>query len=261
MAATFRNLYLNQRVSASEHFISPEVWKTNGADPDIGAFDDCICYGGLDLSGKNDLTALIMIATDDSDITHVMPFFFTPADNLKDRSDRDKVPYSLWVSQEFLIAVPGKTIDYRYVAQKLGELHGRMKIGGIKFDRWRIADLQRDLIAEGVESWIDGQDVEIPGGLRLVPHGQGFKDMSPAVERLEDILIKGSLRHGNHPVLTMCAANTRVQSDPAGGRKFDKLKSTGRIDGTVALAMAISASVETPLEEVSVYESRGVLSY
>jgi phage terminase large subunit-like protein len=215
----------------------------------------------LDLSGKNDLTALIMTATDASGITHVLPFFFTPEDNLKDRADRDKVPYTLWVSQGFLIAVPGKTIDYRYVAQKLGELHGSMKIAGIKFDRWRIADLQRDLIAEGVDAWIDGQDVEIPGGLRLVPHGQGFKDMSPAVERLEDRLIEGKIRHGNHPVLYMCAANTRVQADPAGGRKFDKMKSTGRIDGIVALAMAISAEAEGVEDTTSVYESRGVRTY
>ncbi len=260
MAATFRNLYLNQRVSASAHFISPEVWKQNGDPADLGAFDDNICFGGLDLSGKNDLTALIMTATDASGITHVLPFFFTPEDNLRDRADRDKVPYTLWVSQGFLIAVPGKTIDYRYVAQKLGELHGSMKIGGIKFDRWRVADLQRDLIAEGIDAWIDGQDVEIPGGLRLVPHGQGFKDMSPAVERLEDILIEGKIRHGNHPVLTMCAANTRVQADPAGGRKFDKMKSTGRIDGTVALAMAISAAAEGVEDTTSVYENRGVIA-
>lgn len=261
MTSSFRNLYLNQRVSASDQFISADVWKQNGEASDLSVFDDLICYGGLDLSGKNDLTALIFVAQDQEKQVHVMPFFWTPADNLKEREDRDKAPYSLWAEQGFLIAVPGKVIDYRYIAIKLGELHGKLKIGAIKFDRWRIEDLQRELNAEGVECWIDGKDEEITGGLRLIPHGQGYKDMNPAVERLEDLLIQALIRHGNHPVLTMCAANTRVQADPAGGRKFDKIKSTGRIDGIVSLAMAISPDMVECVSGISVYESRGILTF
>jgi len=259
MAAGFRNLYLNQRISASTHFIPPEIWKENGGEVDESVFEDLICHGGLDLSAKNDLTALVFTCEDAEGIIHMHMEFFTPADTLQFREDRDKAPYSLWVSQGFLTAVPGKTIDYRYVAIRLGELHGKFQIGGIRFDRWRIADLQRELIAEGVDAWIEGQDDEIPGGLRLIPHGQGFKDMSPAVERLEDALVEGRMRHGKHPVMTMCASNTRVQADPAGGRKFDKIKSTGRIDGIVAAAMALSAAHSDAIAEPSVYEGRGVL--
>jgi len=259
MAAGFRNLYLNQRISASEHFITPEVWKENSGPVDESVFYDRKCYGGLDLSAKNDLTALVFTCEDDDGIIHMMMHFFTPADTLAFREDRDKAPYSLWVSQEKLTAVPGKTIDYRYVAIELGKAHGKYEIGGIRFDRWRIADLQRELIAEGVDAWIEGQDDEIPGGLRLIPHGQGYKDMSPAVERLEDALVEGRMRHGKHPVMHMCAANTRVQADPAGGRKFDKIKSTGRIDGIVAAAMALSAAHSDAIAEPSVYEGRGVL--
>jgi phage terminase large subunit-like protein len=72
-----------------------------------------------------------------------------------------------------------------------------------------------------------------------VPFGQGFKDMTPAIETLESALLNGNLKHGNHPVLTMCAANAVAIADSAGGRKLDKAKSTGRIDGVVALAMAL----------------------
>ena len=76
----------------------------------------------------------------------------------------------------------------------------------------------------------------------MVPHGQGYRDMNPAVEALEDVLAEKRMRHGMHPVLTMCASNVRVQQDPSGNRKFDKIKSTGRIDGIVALAMAINGA-------------------
>jgi phage terminase large subunit-like protein len=101
---------------------------------------------------------------------------------------------------------------------------------------WRINDLKRELDAIGCH---------VP----LEPHGQGFKDMSPAVDVVERLIIQRKLRHGAHPVLQWCAANAVVTRDPAGGRKFDKAKSTGRIDALVALAMALSLALlrATPL--------------
>lgn len=247
--AGFRNLRLNQRIAADAHFIAPATWKANGQAPDLDLFEDNPCSGGLDLSGKNDLTALIFTTQDGGGFTHVLPFLFTPADNIQERSDRDRVPYKMWADQGHMEATPGRTIDYRFIARRLAELHGRMHITGIKFDRWRIDDLVRELQAEGVDVWVDGKDAPIPGGLRLIPHGQGFKDMNPAVEVIEDILAEGRMRHGMHPVLTMCAANVRIQADPSGNRKFDKIKSTGRIDGLVALAMALNGALAGSGEE------------
>jgi phage terminase large subunit-like protein len=98
-------------------------------------------------------------------------------------------------------------------------------IQAVAYDRWRIQDLMRELSRIGAE---------IP----LEPHGQGFRDMSPAVDALERAVAETKLRHGSHPVLTMCAANAVITKDPAGGRKLDKAKAAGRIDGMVALAMA-----------------------
>lgn len=261
--ARFRNLRLNQRISADTQLFSPGVWKSNGGTPDLSVFEDHPVTGGLDLSGKNDLTALVYVAQDTDEFWHALPYFWTPGDNLREREDRDKNPYCTWRDQGFLTAVPGKTIDYRYVAKAIGEHVARMNIVGIKFDRWRIADLQRAFVEEGVDAWIEGTDWSpspkdhkgawppMPDGLRLIPHGQGFKDMNPAVETLEDALTEGRLRHGMNPVLTMCAMNVRAQKDPAGNRKFDKLKSTGRIDGLVALAMALNGATGSPLKKAN----------
>ena len=200
------------------------------------------------------------------DIWQILPFFWTPEDGLMEREKRDKAPFTYWRDHGYLEAKPGKTIDYGWIAQKIGELLSEINIAGIKFDRWRISDLQRELDKIGIDSWIEGLDWKegdrfMPDGLRLIPHGQGFKDMNPAVEILEDVLKERQLHHGMHPVLTWCAANTRIQSDPAGGRKFDKLKSTGRIDGIVALAMALNGAVSIPSIAPSVYEERGVLVF
>lgn len=66
--------------------------------------------------------------------------------------------------------------------------------------------------------------------------------MSPALRDLEQVLVEGQLAHGGHPVLTMCAMNTVITLDDGGNRKPSKRKSTGRIDGLVALAMAIGVA-------------------
>lgn len=259
----FRNLRLNQRVGAGAHFITPDLWQGCTAAPDID--EGVEWWGGLDLSSKNDLTALVFVSQDFDSCWNVLPFFWTPADNLMEREKRDKAPYTYWRDHGFLQAKPGKTIDYSWVAAKIGELLGELKIAGIKFDRWRINDLQRELDKLGIDCWIEGLDwkegdkTSMPDGLRLVPHGQGFKDMNPAIEIIEDVLKEKKLRHGGHPVLTWCAANTRAQRDPAGNRKFDKLKSTGRIDGIVALAMALNGAASLPVYPPSVYETRGVV--
>lgn len=72
--------------------------------------------------------------------------------------------------------------------------------------------------------------------------------MSPALRALESNVLTGSLAHGGHPVLTMCMANSVVTTNPAGDRKLDKAKASGRIDGAVALAMAIGTA-EADYEE------------
>lgn len=218
------------RQSASP-FLSSEVWSGNGGKIDLEKLRGRVCWGGLDLSGKNALTSLTLIFEPDAEgIKDVLSFFWTPSDGIKVREDQDHAPYQKWVADKFLIAKPGKTIDYGWVAKKLGELTGLYRIKVIAFDPWRIDDLNKELDAAGVD-------------IDLIPHGQGFKDMTPSIEALEDDLLERRLRHGNHPVLTWCVSNGKVVDDPAGNRKFDKRKSTGRIDGLQALAMAAGASV------------------
>jgi phage terminase large subunit-like protein len=109
---------------------------------------------------------------------------------------------------------------------KVAELHGLYGIKALAYDRWRIEDIKREL--DGI-----GCSVE------LIPFGQGYKDLSPAVDVLERLVEEGKLRHANHPVLTMAAANAKCETDSAGNRKLSKRKSTGRIDPLVALTMAL----------------------
>lgn len=210
---------------AANPAFSTEVWARNGGYVDIEALKGKTCYGGLDLSGKNDLTALVLVFPLDNGKKAVVPYFWTPEEGLRKREERDKAPYLRWAREGLLRTTPGETIAYSFVAKQIGEILSDFRVERIAFDRWRVADMNRELEAEGV-------DVE------LIEHGQGFKDMNPSIETLEDDLKEGRLLHGNHPVLTLCISNAIFEEDKAGNRSFAKDKSTGRIDGAVALAMA-----------------------
>lgn len=187
------------------------------------------CFAGLDLGATRDLTALVLVFADDDGGFDVVPFFWLPGDDLREREDIDRVPYVRWRADGHLLTMPGKTTDPKTIALKIAELHGVYGFQALAYDRWRIEDLQRELAGIGCDA-------------PLVPWGQGFKDMSPAIDALERLAVEGRLRHGAHPVLTWCAGNAKTTPDPAGNRKLDKKKSTGRIDGLVALAMALGAA-------------------
>jgi phage terminase large subunit-like protein len=227
--STFRNLHLNQRVSALSQLFSQSVWQQNGGEPDLDAFGNGPVYGGLDLSSRQDLTALVLVAEGPSGTWNVWPHFWTPADTLRERAQRDRAPYDLWVRNGLITAVPGVTIDYGFVAQRLAEIKQHCTIRSIQFDRWRVGELKAALVGMGVNVPLD-------------ECGQGYRDMAPALDALETVALQHRLRHGMHPVLTMCAANATVVTDPAGNRKLEKAKSSGRIDGMQALAMAMKAA-------------------
>jgi phage terminase large subunit-like protein len=225
---TFRNLTLNQRVEMVSPLVSQDVWEANGRPPDAEAFLAGEVYAGLDLSARNDLTAAVLIA-DYEDEWHVRSIFWTPRVGLEERSKRDRVDYMLWVEQGFLRVVDGASIDYDEVVRQLAEEVEDMNLLALAFDRWRMDVFDAACLRE---------DVDFP----TVEFGQGFRSMAPAIDDLESDLNNGKLRHGNHPVLTMCMNKARVETDPAGNRKLNKAKATGRIDGAVALAMARGAA-------------------
>ena len=237
---TARNLILNQRVSVTSPFVSQTVWSSCAADP--GDMDGAEVWAGLDLSARTDLTACVFIWLVDG-VWQVRPYFWSPEDGLYDRAKRDRVPYDVWVKQGLLETTPGKTVDYEHVVYRIGEIVAGCHVKGMAFDRWRIDVFQKEL---------DRAELELP----LIPYGQGFKDQSPALDSLEAALLNGRVAHGSHPVLKMCAANAVVVRDPAGNRKLDKAKATGRIDGMAALANAFGVAASQVEEGPSVYESR-----
>lgn len=232
--SAFRNLNLNQRVSATAPFVSRAVWEAGntgvGQAPvdvkDLGkdVFTLHPVWGGLDLSARTDLTAFVLICFDGL-LWHVRCWFWTPEGTMVERAKRDRTPYDVWAKKGYIKPVPGVSINYDYVAKDIAEIVKDMDLRGIGFDRWRM-----DVLKKAFE--------RIEAELPLEPFGQGFKDMSPALDFLEEKLLNRIVFHGGNPVLRMCASNAVVERDAAENRKFTKAKATGRIDGLVAMATA-----------------------
>lgn len=225
----YENLVLNRRVTQFPVLVSQRVWMDNGGDPVEEDFQNPVVIG-LDLSERNDLTAMIAVARGGDGNISVKSEFFLPEGGILEKSRRDRVPYDLWAKQGLLTLTPGQSIEFEFVAAKLKEWSINCDVR-VLFDRHMMNYLRPHLYEYGLdESWQEE---------RFIPHGQGYVSMSPAIKALEIELVNRRVRHGGHPLLTWNAANAVVVKDPAGNKKFDKSKTTARIDGMVALAMAV----------------------
>ena len=233
---TFRNLGLNQRVEMVAPFIARGVWTANSEDPDDSAFYECPVYVGLDLSARNDLTAMAVVAFREK--WHVKTIVWTPEKGLRERAKTDRAPYDVWAKEGFIRPIPGASVDYGVLAEQIAEALEDCSVAAVAFDRWRMDLLKAEFEKRGIE-------------LPLVPFGQGFVSMAPALDTLETVLLNGEMAHGNNPVLTMCMNNSRVESDAAGNRKLNKKKATGRIDAAVALTMAMGVSSQAEGADIS----------
>jgi phage terminase large subunit-like protein len=240
-----RNLLLNQRISPASILISRAEWMACAGQPEFTPGE--AVYLALDLSNTLDLSALLMGS--DDDVARVKAFFWKPADQLAEQSFRDfgsgNYRYVEWEKAGHIEATRGRAIDKEAIARRIAELCGRYHVRAMAYDRWRIEDVLREFDRIGFRAYKDEneQDPSKPttvmprDGLRLVPWGQGFRDMAPAIDALESAVVERKLVHPNNPCLNWNMANAIAVMDPAGGRKLDKDKSRFRIDGAVALAM------------------------
>lgn len=237
----YRNLILNQRVQAHAEFVSRSVWKRNSKE----VRPMRVCYGGLDLSEVNDLTAFVLLSDYGDGEYDVESTFWLPETDIELRAQMDREPWDVYAKQGDLELTPGRSIEYEYVARRIVSAWREHDIRKVAFDRYNMRHLRPWLIRAGMtEAQIDATFVDF---------GQGFVSMAPALRTLESLLLNEKLRHGMHPVLSACAANAVVKMDEAGNRKLDKKRSRGRIDGMVALAMA-AAMLDTTSHDRHVFE-------
>jgi phage terminase large subunit-like protein len=232
----YRRFILNQRVEVATPFVPVSVW--DSCRGSVVPLDELsVLYGGLDLSAVNDLTAFVLIGRKDGR-WHVHCRFWLPVEGLREKAMADRVPYDVWHTQGHLHVSPGRTVSYEHVAHELRQLFRQHNIQMVAFDRWNFKHLKPWLLKAGFTERMITE--------RFQEFGQGTQSMSPALRDLEAALLDRQLVH-NNPVLSMCVTHTVIRTDSAGNRAPDKRKSTHRIDGAVALLMALAMAPAHPL--------------
>jgi phage terminase large subunit-like protein len=267
--STVKRLCFCLWTEADNPWIGSDVWMGCKDDEfDETLLDNRTCYGGLDLSSVNDLSSLVLLfePTKNDPLWRLLPYFWTPGDGLKAKSEMDHVPYDAWRDKGFLFALPGKSIKKGAVVKKMHDVCLKYNVLGIAYDRQMMGDLIEIAEKEGIDlslgqwdkdkkEWIfDNSD-----GIKLLPFGQESRSMHPAIEKFESMLKDKEIRHNGNPVLTWNVANAVDTKDENEYRKLSKRKSSGRIDGAVASIMACGISGSLANGD-SIYESRGVIS-
>lgn len=230
--ALVRRLNFCQWTDAANPWISADVWMGAQREFDWRELRGRRAWAGMDLSSTTDLTALVLYVepVEPGEPWHLVPFAWLPDEDLQRKEDNDRVPYLAWRAAGFLETTPGRAISKLQVLKRLVEVADVFELQSVAYDRWRIEDLKALASDNGIS---------LPN---MVPFGQGYKDMSPAIEAFETALLNGNVVHPGNPVFTWCAANAVTVSDDAENRKLSKEKATGRIDLMVAAVMAIGSN-------------------
>jgi phage terminase large subunit-like protein len=242
--AMVRRLNFCQWTDAESPWISHEVWTAAAREYDLESLRGRRAVAGLDLSSTTDLTGLVFLVApeDEGEPWRLVPFAWLPEIDLH-LKDGGRVPWIQWRAEGLLDTTPGRAISKRVILQRLSGLCDFFDVMEVAYDRWRIEDLKALANDDGIT---------LP---TMREFGQGFKDMSPAVEQFERMLLNGELVHPGHKVLTYCVGNAVIEQDAAENRKLSKEKASGRIDLAVAAVMAAGLVTTAANSEKSFWET------
>ena len=244
---TAKRLYLNLWTEQAARWLPMDRWDEMADESiDEQSLLGRRCYAGLDLSTTTDLSALVLVFPDEGGGYSVLPYFWLPQENAIEREHRDHVPYVAWSRDGHLETTEGNVIDYDVIRKRIGELGEKFDIAEIAIDRWNATQLATQLADDG---------------FTVAMFGQGYRSMNPPSKELEGLVLGGRLAHSQNPVLRWCASNVAIETDAAGNIKPSKKRSSERIDGIVALVMAIGRAIVSDGDDgTSIYDDRGLIT-
>lgn len=228
---TFIRLHLNRWTQSINRWLSLHLWDENASIVSEEELKGRICYGGLDLSSVSDLTAWVMAFPHESDpeTIDVLCRFWCPEAQLKNTQNRYRDQYQAWARQGFITVTPGDAVDYQFIkAQILQDAQ-----------TFKLVDMNIDRLFQAHQIGMELQEE----GITVVGMGQNFSHFAAPMKEFERRLLIKKIHHGGNPVLRWMADNVVVKQNPEGGLKPDKASSQGKIDGIVALVMALDRAM------------------
>lgn len=241
---TFKRLHLNIQTEQDVRSIPMDQWNSCAGNYTLEDLHGKVCYGGLDLSSKLDVTAFVMVF-DEGEKIRLWPIFWVPEETAKKRERQNRMKFDEWIRRGHMLTTPGNSIDHSFIRKTINDLSMVVGLRKINFDPWNADQLATELREQD--------------GIETVECRQGYRSMSEPTKMLLARLADGKIEHPNNPCLNWMASNFSTDEDPAGNIKPSKKKSTEKIDGIVAAVMGLGlAALNT--EGESIYETSGSMS-
>ena len=242
----FRQLHLNQWVNSLASWIADAEWMESAGVIDLEQLKNRKCYAGLDLAAVEDVTAFVMVFPMDDGSIKVIPKMFVSEAAVERRRTQTGGSYDTFVKDNELIVTEGNSTDYAVIERVVKECAELYDLQSIAFDRWNSNSLVANLTDAGIE---------------MDPFGQGFISMTAPIKNAEILIKKKLLHHGGNGMLRWMAANVVTKKDDAENIKFSKSKAGDKIDGIIAMIMALGEMITMEGKDVtgvSTYESQGI---
>lgn len=233
---TFCRLHLNQRGRSNERWLPLDDWR--GAGGTVPKLDGERCFGGLDLSSTDDLTAWLLVFPRTITWRDVKPHqvvegydvlarFWLPRAAVE-RRPKLRPMLEAWERAGWLTVTDGDVVDFDRVEHDIGVDAERFDVVEFAYDPWQAENLRQRLLDGGLLGW---------------KCSQRMASMAAPSQEVERLVGLRGFRHGGNPVLTWCVANAKAKRDTEGNVKPDKAKSSEKIDGVTALVMATGAAI------------------
>lgn len=240
----FLRYNLNVWVTATTRWLPMSVWLRCSKvqdDESLAAYLDSLkgqrCYGGLDLSLSDDLTAFVLWfpPCDRFDKPRVWPWFWLPEENILALQDANQAPYVEWARRGLMELTPGNWVDTRRVRERLLKAREEYRIEEVAYDPYKMTELAQAL-----------QDED---GFQMVEHPQTIKTMGPPTREVERLIRTGEMEHGNHPILNWMLGNCQLRRTYQDDYQIVKADTKVRykVDGIVAMIMAADRWIRNPV--------------
>lgn len=244
--ATFKTKHLDIWVGARNAWMNMQAWDKAPARLPLDELAGRRCFMGLDLASKIDVAALLLLfpPTPEDPRWHVHGKYYLPEDMVETGASSNASHYAGWSKQGLLTLTPGNVIDYEYIMDDMRDLASRFTVVEAPYDPWQATHLANTMLAEN---------------LPMVEMRQMVANFSEPMKELEALVLQQKLAHGHCPVLTWMASNVVAQLDKKDNIYPTKEQNENKIDGIVALIMALGRALVHQQEPGSVYEERGII--
>ena len=225
----FKTKHLNEWVNADTAWMDMRAWDACGdSSLDIEAFTGQPCWVGLDLASKTDIAALMLMFQhpEISDAYVVFGKYYLPEDTVQAAGNSQ---YPGWMRTGRLTVTPGNVIDFGWIEADLLDLVSRFAVQAVAFDPFQATQLSTRMLAEG---------------LPMIEVRPTVLNFSEPMKTLEALVLQRKLVHDGDPVLTWMASNVVAHLDAKDNIYPRKERAENKIDGIVALIMALSRAIK-----------------